>query len=768
MAETVDLSSFVERKAPGLAHMTLAVDGVGCAGCIRKIETGLTKLPGIVDARLNFTQRRLAVDWRDAEIDAAQIVDALAAIGYQAHPFAPARVEADESRQARLLLRCLGVAGFAAMNVMLLSVSVWAGNVSDMTQETRDLFHWLSALIALPAAAYAGQPFFQSAVRALRQRALNMDVPITVGVVLALGLSVYETATHAVHAYFDSALMLLFFLLCGRYLDLAMRRKTRLFAGNLASLKAEFAHRFGANGEVTQVPASALAPGDRVLVRPGELIPADGRVLDGVSEAEESLVTGETVPRAIGPGAAVYAGSINCSGALTVRVVAAGGGTLVDEVERLLQKATEAKSRTVRLADRAARLYAPVVHATAALTAIGWLLAGASLHDAIVIAIAVLIVTCPCAIALAIPTVQVVAAGQLFRAGIILNSGDAIERLAEADTIVFDKTGTLTLPDPKVDASRVDPALLQIAARLALSSRHPLAAALARQAHEAAPYPGAVEEPGRGVRAVVDGHEARLGSRAFCGLDDDDVGGAALAADDREASFIHFALAGRTAAIPIRQALRPDAVQVVAALRERGLDLIVLSGDRAEAVAPVAQRLGLTQWMAGLTPAEKIAFIEQLKTQGRRVLMVGDGLNDAPALAAAHASLSPITAAHLTQAQADALFLGERLMPVLRAVALARRARSLMHENLMLAVIYNAFAVPIAIAGFVTPLIAAAAMSGSSILVTLNALRARFARDLPRDVAAGLMAEADRMTDRNTQAAEAPTAPVHGGMELVR
>jgi len=736
VAEIIDLSSFVEHKAPGLAHMTLAVDGVGCAGCIRKIENGLTRLPGIVDARLNFTQRRLAVDWRDGEIDAARIVKTLADIGYPAHPFAPERVEADETRQARQLLRCLGVAGFAAMNVMLLSVSVWAGNVSDMTQETRDLFHWLSALIALPAAAYAGQPFFQSAWRALRSRALNMDVPISVGVVLALGLSVYETATHAVHAYFDSALMLLFFLLCGRTLDLAMRRKTRLFAGNLASLKAEFAHRFGGNGELVQVPVSALRPGDRVLVRPGELIPADGCVVDGSSDADESLVTGETVPRAVGPGATVYAGSINCSGALTVQVIAAGAGTLVDDVERLLQKATEAKSRTVRLADRAARLYAPVVHVTAALTAIGWLLAGASLHDAIVIAIAVLIVTCPCAIALAIPAVQVVAAGQLFRSSIILNSGDAIERLAEVDTIVFDKTGTLTLPEPKVDAVSVDPDILQRAARLALSSHHPLAVALAAEAREPVPYPGAVEEPGRGVRVTIEGREARLGSKSFCGLDEnrnDELQPAA--ACDREASFIFFTHAGRTAAIPIRQTLRPDAEAVIAALVARGLNLVVLSGDRPEAVEPIARRLHLTHWLAGVTPADKIAAIEQLKARGRRVLMVGDGLNDAPALAAAHASLSPITAAHLTQAQADALFLGERLMPVLGAVTLTRRARRLMRENLALAVIYNAFAVPVAVAGLLTPLIAAAAMSGSSILVTLNALRARLVRDAPDETA---------------------------------
>ena len=719
MAETLDLSQFVEHANSGAAHMTLAVDGVACAGCIRKIESGLTGLPGVIDARLNFTQRRLAVDWRDDEIGAADIIQALERIGYRAHPFAPERAEEDDGRQAKRLLKCLAVAGFAAMNVMLLSISVWSGSVSDMTHVTRDLFHWLSALIALPAAAYAGQPFFQSAWRALRTRQLNMDVPITVGVTLALALSLYETAVHAEQAYFDSAIMLLFFLLCGRYLDLAMRRKTKVFAGNLASFKAEFAHRLDANGELTRLPISGLRAGDRILVRPGELIPADGTILTGSSAIDESLVTGETVGRAVAPGATVYAGSTNGSGAITLKVVAAGTGTLVEEVDRLLEKATAAKSRTVRLADRASRLYAPVVHSAAALTGIGWLIAGASLHTAIVTAIAVLIITCPCAIALAIPAVQVVAAGQLFRSGVIPNSGDAIERMAETDTIVFDKTGTLTLPELVVDDQSLDADLFERAARLALSSHHPLAAALARRARQRVPYAGAIEETGSGVRAPIDGREARLGSAQFCGLGDMPLPAAG------QASCICFAYDGRTGTIPIRQSLRPDAAAVVTALVKLGLDLMVLSGDRPEAVGPVADRLGLRQWLAGLTPAEKIEVIETLKAQGRRVLMVGDGLNDAPALAAAHASLSPITAAHLTQTQADALFLGDRLAPVLAAVVASRRARSLMRQNLALAVIYNALAVPIAMAGLVTPLIAAVAMSGSSILVTLNALRAR-------------------------------------------
>src|SRR5215470_16710651 len=502
MAETLDLSVFVKHSGE-LAHMDLAVEGVGCAGCIRKIEAGLKQLPGVVDARLNFTNRRLAVDWRPGELDASAVVDALERIGYHAHPFEPQRAESEEAATAGTLLKALAVAGFAAINIMLLSVAVWSGNVSDMTQETRDYFHWLSALIALPAAAYAGQPFFRSAWRALRTRALNMDVPISLGVLLALGMSLYETATHATHAYFDSAVMLLFFLLCGRYLEHAMRRRTRAVAGNLAALKAEVAHRFDAGGEVVMVPVAALKPGDRLLVRPGERVPADGTVISGSSDIDESLVTGETMPRKVTAGTTIYTGSLNHSGALTMRVTAAGEGTLIDEVERLLEKASSGRSRYRRLSDRAARLYAPLVHTTAALTLVGWIVAGASIHGSIITAIAVLIITCPCALALAIPTVQVVAAGALFRSGVILNAGDAIERLAEVDTVIFDKTGTLTLPEPRVaNADDIELALLQRAARLALSSRHPLATAVAKEIPaaepERLPYEGATEEPGQG------------------------------------------------------------------------------------------------------------------------------------------------------------------------------------------------------------------------------------------------------------------------------
>jgi Cu2+-exporting ATPase len=723
MALTRDYSHYVKELDAGVAHLDLAVEGVSCAGCMAKIERGLAAIPDVTRARVNLTDRRLAVEWKKGTVDPAALIDRLAELGYKAYPFEPVRAELVEAEQSRFLLRCLGVAAFAAMNVMMLSIPVWSGNVSDMLPEQRDFFHWLSALIVLPAAAYAGQPFFRSAWRALRAGGVNMDVPISIGVILALGMSVVETIDHAEHAYFDAAVMLLTFLLAGRYLDQNMRRRTRAVAGNLAALKAETAAKFVGPDEISEVPAASIRAGDIVLLRPGERSAVDGEVIEGRSEIDQSLITGETRHIAAEKGTPVYAGTMNVSGALRVRVAAAAEGTLLAEITRLLDNALQARSRYVQLADRASRLYAPVVHVTAALTMLGWVAFGASWHDAIVTAIAVLIITCPCALGLAIPAVQTVVAGAMFRSGVLINSGDAIERVSNVDTVVFDKTGTLTLPDLDVVNAKTIPAdVFSLAGRLALASRHPVAAAVARAAGAKAPLSGAVEEPGRGVRATVDGIEVRLGSPAFCNAD-----GLAneILSRDPEVSVVAFRRGAECHVFAVRQQLRPDAVVAIAALKARGIAVELLSGDREPAVQHAAQALDVAVWRAGVTPAEKIARIEELKRRGRKVMMVGDGMNDAPSLAAASVSMSPVSATHLSQATADLIFLGNELSPVVAAIDFSRKAVSLMKQNLWLAVGYNALAVPVAIAGLATPLIAAAAMSGSSLLVMLNALRAR-------------------------------------------
>ncbi|MGV7033142.1 heavy metal translocating P-type ATPase [Methylobacterium symbioticum] len=719
-----DYAAFVARAADGSARAAFAVEGVRCAGCMAAIEDGLAGLPGVSSARLSFSDRRLTVTWTgEAEADIGAVLAALDALGFKAQPFAPGRLSDAEATETRRLIRALAVAGFASMNVMLLAISVWAGNVSDMTPENRDLFHWIQAMIALPAAAYAGRPFYEGAFRGLRAGRVTMDLPITLGVVLTLVMSVVESLAGAAHAYFDGATMLLFFLLIGRVLDQTMRRRTRAFAENLAALRSESATQVEAGGSLRDVPLAELRPGTRILVRPGERVPADGVVEHGASDLDQSLVTGETAAIGVRGGDPVFAGALNGDGALTVRVTAAAGTSLLDAVEELMQRALAARSRALVLADRATRLYVPLVHAAAALTLAGWLAAGAGWHAALLDAVAVLIVTCPCALGLAIPAVQVVASGALFREGVLLNDGTALERFAEIDTVVFDKTGTLTLPLPTLADGQPEGGALRLAARLALSSRHPMAAALAATAPGAEPFPGAEEAAGLGVRAVVDGVALRLGSARFC---EAEAQAEAALAVHPDASVICFR-AGDAApvAFAVRQSLRPDAAAVVETLQQAGRRVLILSGDRPSAVEVVARRLGVTEWEAGLTPPDKIARIEALQRSGRRVLMVGDGLNDAPALAAAHASLSPVTAAHVSQAAADALFLGRDLAPVLAVLAAGRRARRLMLQNLWFSAAYNLVAVPLAAAGLLTPLIAALAMSGSSLVVTLNALRAR-------------------------------------------
>jgi P-type Cu2+ transporter len=723
MQATRDYSHYVKDAGSGLAHIDLAVEGVNCAGCMSKIERGLSAIPDVTLARVNLTDRRVALEWKEGALDPARFIDRLAELGYKAYPFETAGAEAAETEQSRFLLRCLGVAVFATMNVMMLSIPVWSGNVSDIIPEQRDFFHWLSALIVLPAAAYAGQPFFRSAWRALRTRNVNMDVPISIGVILALGMSVIETVNHAEHAYFDAAIMLLTFLLVGRYLDQSMRRRTRAVAGNLAALKAETATKFVGPDEISEVPVAAIRPGDIVLLRPGERCAVDGTVIEGRSEIDQSLITGETLYATAELGTPVYAGAVNVSGTLRIRVSAASEGTLLAEITRLLDNALQARSRYVQLADRASRLYAPVVHATALLTMIGWVLAGATWHDGVITAIAVLIITCPCALGLAIPTVQTVASGAMFRAGVLLNSGDSIERLADVDWIIFDKTGTLTLPElDVVNSTSVPKEVFDLAGRLALASRHPVATAVARASHAKAPLAGVVEEPGQGVRGVFDGEEVRLGRPSFCKADQ--LANEILSLDP-EASVVAFSRGDAQYVFAVRQRLRPDAQPTVSVLQARGIMVEILSGDREPAVRAAAQTLGICEWRAGVTPADKIARIDDLKRQGFKVMMVGDGLNDAPSLAAAHVSMSPVNAAHLSQCTADLVFLGKPLAPVIVAIDFSRKALQLMRQNLWLAVGYNFLAVPIAIAGFVTPLIAAVAMSGSSLLVMLNALRAR-------------------------------------------
>ena len=710
-------------KPPAQA-LTLIVENMRCGACMAAIERALTRAGGVANARVNLSAKRVAICYDPEKTGPQELIGVLDRAGFRAAE-AFDRPDESETRRADDLLRRLGIAGFAAANVMLLSVSVWAGVASDMDRSAADLFHWVSALIAMPAIAYAAQPFFRSAASALKSRRLNMDVPISLGITLATAMSLFQTMRGSEQVYFDAAITLTFFLLIGRFLDEQVRVRARGAAENLMGLKALSAIVIEPDGTARRVAARALAPGMRLQVATGERIPVDGRLLDGETEIEESLITGETLPRHAKAGDAVYAGTLNLTRPIVVEATAADESTLVAEIARLMQAAEQGRGRYIRLADRAARIYAPAVHVLGAATFIGWMVSGAGWEQALTYAIAVLIITCPCALALAVPAVQVAATSRLFAKGIIVKAADGLERLAETDTVVFDKTGTLTRGEPcLINAGAIGEETLSRAASLALASRHPYSRAIVKAAHDrrlsVAPQASVMETPGSGLLAKTADGEERLGSGVWTG-----VAGSACPA---EAPLWYCRPGHEPAGFRFEDALRSDARETVAALRAAGYDVELLSGDRAETVEAAARAAGIAGWRAGVRPEAKIARLQDLESHGRRVLMIGDGLNDAPALAAGHASLSPSTAADVSQNAADAVFQGEALAPVLEILAVAGAARRMALQNFAIALAYNAVSVPLAMAGHVTPLIAALAMSASSIAVTANALRLRSAR----------------------------------------
>lgn len=707
------------------SRIDLAVEGVTCPACMITIEQGVGNMPGVARALFNYSNNRLTVEGDPHAASFEAIIGKLDALGYRGRPYELSREALEQTQRERHLLRAMAVAGFASGNIMMMSVAVWSGNVTDMDQTTRDLMHWLSALIAVPAVVYAGMPFFESAARALKGRHLNMDVPISLAVILAVAMSLVQTVTHQQLAYFDSATMLLFFLLIGRYLDLRARNRTKDLGQNLLALQKPTVIRLLADGNSEETPVSLVESGERILVPTGSRIGVDGLVASGESEIDTSLITGETAPRPVQPGDQVYAGTLNIGAALIVTAQATGDNTLVSEISALMDKAMEKRGTYVHLADRAASLYAPIVHLAALATLLGWLAWGIGWQPALLAAIAVLIITCPCALGLAVPVVQVVATGVLFRNGLLVNAGDALERTAVVDTVVFDKTGTLTEPDPAiVNLDDIAPADLADARRLARSSRHVLARALAPIRQRAVPFADAVEVAGLGVKAQHDGQLLRLGSRAFC--DPEGAFAAALSEAGRSELWFRRGEAPPTVFL-FRQDLKPDAAATLDALRELGLAIEILSGDRQDAVAATAAALSVDAFRGEMKPQEKIAHIEALRAAGRQVLMVGDGLNDAAALQAANVSVAPASALDITQAAADVILVGPRLDPLVDLITTSRKARRLIFENFFFSTSYNVLAVPLAVFGYVTPLVAALFMSGSSIVVTLNALRAQLA-----------------------------------------
>lgn len=692
--------------ADQLETSVLAVPGAHCAGCMSKIERGLNELPQVASARLNLTSRMVTVV-HDASLDERDLVEELGRIGFEAKR-QPRSTEKPFSA-VKPLLGPLAVASFAGMNVMLLSVSVWSGADGS----ARDLFHWISALIGIPAVAYAGQPFFRSAWGALKHGRTNMDVPISIGVTIACLLSLYETITHGEHAWFDGALMLLAFLLAGRVLDAMMRDRARGAVDALLSQAAQGALVLREAGALEWIAAEVLEPGMVMRVAAGERLAADGTIVAGASRFDQSLLTGETTPVAVANGGTVLAGTLNLDSPVDVAVSHTGRDTTLAEIARLMEASAQNRSQYVRIADRAARLYAPAVHTLAALSVIGWLVAGATLYQSLVIGVAVLIITCPCALGLAVPVAQVVASGSLLRAGIMVKDGSALERLATIDRALLDKTGTLTMGRPQPDGAALDALPLdeaQVALALASHSRHPISRALSDELARRGIMPAALaqvaEEPGQGVRGLWGAHSVAL-----------------RRPEGATSMAVVLEVPGRPLRlIPFADRLRGDAQEALRQLAQLGVTCSILSGDNAEAVAQVARTTGLCG-QSSASPLDKQDAIARLQGAGYKVLMVGDGLNDGPALAAADASMAPGNASDVGMQAADLVFVQEGLIAIPRALRAARKTLRVVQQNFALAIGYNVLAVPLAVAGMVTPLMAAAAMSISSLIVVANSLR---------------------------------------------
>lgn len=709
----------------GLRQVDLIVPGVHCGACIALLERELPKTPGIDHARVNLSTRRVSVVFGDAdgkdhpENVLTALGGKLKALGYPAH--LPGSADEAVDPAFRELLKALAVAGFASMNVMLLSVSVWSGAEAA----TRDLFHWISALIAAPALAYSGRVFFRSAWNAVRHGRANMDVPISLGVILAYAMSLFETITHGEHAYFDASVTLLFFLLAGRTLDHMMREKARSAVRNLVRLSPRGAMVIRDDGSRDYLALDEIMPGMRLAIAPGDRIPVDGRVVSGRSDMDFAVVNGESAPQLVEAGSLTPAGTLNLTGPLVLEATRSASSSFLAEMVSMMEAAESGRAGYRRLADRASAIYAPVVHLLALGTFIGWMMVSGDWRMAMMTAVAVLIITCPCALGLAVPVVQVIAAGRLFENGIMVKDGSAMERLAQTDHVVFDKTGTLTRGKPQfLNAASVAPDHLRIAARIARTSRHPLSQALAGfdAGGDALPEFDITEMPGEGVEAISpEGDVYRLGRAAFA-LDGRDEG------VERAADASQVILSKNGAFLDIflfSDQLRRGATQAVARLAALGVDAEILSGDREAPVRALADELGVSAYVAGVRPRGKVDRIKALASAGGKPLMVGDGLNDAPALSAAHVSMAPASAADVGRMAADFVFLHDSLEAVPMAIEVSRKAGSLIRQNFALAVIYNFIAVPIAVMGYATPLIAALAMSSSSVIVVLNSLRLR-------------------------------------------
>lgn len=713
--------SFVRAEAEHIREAALILENIVCAACIWLNERHIAALPGVLSVEINYATRRARVRWDNSRIQLSAILKAVSDIGYIAHPFDPGRSDDVFKRERNTAIKRLAIAGLGMMQVMMYALPTYTA--TDMSGDIRLLMRWASLVLTIPVVGYSAWPFFIGAWRDLKRRALGMDVPVALGIGTAFLASLYATFSGHGEVYYDSVTMFIFLLLTGRFLEMNARRRAGAAVEELVKLipatVTQLAH--WPLRDEARIPVARLVVGDHVLVRPGDTLPADGVVVEGDSAVNEAMLTGESLPVSKSVGTHVIGGSLNQASPLVVRVEKLGTDTRLAAIVRLLDRAQAEKPHIGKLADRAAAWFVGLLLVVTVLVGLAWYVIDPS--KVLWIVVSILVVTCPCALGLATPAALTTATGRLTRLGLLTTRGHALETLARATDLVFDKTGTLT--QGRLSVRRVIPlaghseaTVRALAAALETGSEHPIARAL--QAGIQADFAASDlrNTPGQGVEGTLNGRRYRLGAPRFAAAD-----ARAPEATDGS-SWVALAEGGELIAwVALADTPRVDAAAALAALRQQGLRLHLLSGDAEGAVNASAQSLGITDWRASALPEDKLAYVKALQQQGRIVAMVGDGINDAPVLAGAQVSIAMSEGTDVAQAAADMVMLGSRLAPLADGVALARQTRRIIRQNLGWALAYNLIAIPAAALGYVTPWLAGIGMSVSSLVVVLNALR---------------------------------------------
>ncbi len=719
--------TFVRATDSAVREASLILEGIVCAACVWLNEKHVKQLPGVLDFRINYSTHRATLRWDNTQVQLSDVLKAISEIGYHAHPFDTKRLESLQKQEKSAALRRIAVAGLGMMQVMMIAVAMYIGAVSDMDTQMRDFLRWISLVITTPVVLYSARVFFTSAWRDLRRLRFGMDVPVSLAIAISFSASVWATLHGNGEVYFDSVTMFTFFLLTGRYLEMMARHKAGQVAEELVRLMPATATRL--QGDQQQVVAvSELAPNDHVLVKPGEIVPADGVIIDGISSTNESLLTGESLPCPKQIGDKVVGGTVNMESPLIFQVEKVGDSTVLAAIIRLLERAQAEKPELARLAEKVASRFVPLI----LLTAIGVFLFWQQTQPdrAFWIALSVLVITCPCAFSLATPAALTAATGLLTSKGVLTTRGHALETLARITHIIFDKTGTLSQGKLAVQHTHAIAHgeishYQQLAAGLEMGSEHPVGVAILQLPVQPLPIKRLVAESGRGIKGWWQEQEYRIGTVGFVS----ELTQTALPMDAQIAlhspySAVYLGSAqGWLARLDLADSMRPEAANVVQNIQALGIDVTLLSGDNPTVVTTVAQQLGIQHALGGQLPEDKVAYLKRLQSKGEIVAMVGDGVNDAPVLAGAAVSIAMGSGSHLAQASADMVLLSENLQQLPFAISTAKRMQSIIKQNFAWTIFYNLMAIPLAASGIIAPWMAAIGMSASSLIVVLNALR---------------------------------------------